>query len=230
MKLKPNSKNTICLTGDRNAVGKNDYTGAFLPECKAFMSCWNLSVHKKINLANNNTKRKDELFKEIREFAKTEGTPEVIAIFCHGLSKSIQFGLTNSNVKEFAALLRELHGPYNTEVAVILYCCSTGTSAVGTGSSNQNGDGGFADALRDALCKEGFVDCRVMGHSESGHTTRNPTKRFFDGQGSSFGGNGGQWIVAPKTSHFSKWRDLLKTDARFKVPFMTIAEIHNLLK
>lgn len=229
MKTTPNSNNTICFTGDRNTEGKNDFTGAFLPECNAFMKTWGLKTHKRINLGNNNNKRKEELFKELREFSKN-GKLENIIFFCHGLPKSVQFGLTNSNLKEFAKLLRELIGQNSTDINIILYCCSTGSSVAGTGSVNQNGDGGFADSLRDALCQEGFVDCRVMGHAESGHTTKNPTKRFFDGLGSPFGGSGGQWIVAPKTTQFKKWRELLQTDARFKVPFMSIAEIHKLLK
>ena len=52
-------------------------------------------------------------------------------------------------------------------------------------------------------------------------------KRKFDGMGSPVGGVGGLTIVTPGSLLWKKWRTAVTTTPfRYKVPFMTIAEIH----
>lgn len=216
---------TLCFTGDRNAPNKPaDYTGAFLPECLAFMKLHVIDAvknHLKVNLGNVEPKRKEEVLSFIERRSIEEGRgPNTLAIFCHGLQNKIQLGFSKFNVDELSKLLRKLHGPAEDKITILLYCCSTANGGLG-------GDGGFADSLRDSLCGHGFTNCRVMAHVVSGHTTKNPTKRLFEGLGSNVGGTGGIYILKPGTSLFPKWRaKLANTDLRFRCGFMSIAEIH----
>lgn len=232
---------TLCFTGDRNhTAGKPDFTGAFLPEIRAFMRRHSIDVsknHLMVGLDNNETRRRRLVLDFIERRSKEEGkAPNSIVFACHGFTNRIELGLRASHLEDFATLLRRLHlqygTPLETEMTIVLYCCSTG-SGPGDG-----GDNGFADRLRDALCANGFVNCRVVGSETAGHTTMNSRKRLFDGMGSPVGGTGGMWVVQPGTPLFSKWKKALSAtktklpqakDFRFEFPFMSIAQIHNWL-
>ena len=85
------------------------------------------------------------------------------------------------------------------------------------------GDGGFADALRDALSERG-VTGHVDAHVTTGHTTRNPHVRRFYCDGAA-AGTGGDWLVAPGSPKWRRWVTALKGDMRFRFPWLTPAEI-----
>lgn len=225
-----NSENTFVFTGDRNADGKRDFTGAFDPEARAFMKLYGIPLGHRLSVNFGNPgfespKRRSQVLDFIKS---TSPDKELgcVAVFSHGLTDKIEIGFGKKHVTDLVSALKSRKTAKN--ILVLLYCCSTG----GT-SANSTGDNSFADLLRDELCKQGFSDCRVMAHTIAGHATRNPMKRLFDGLGSPVGGVGGQMIVSPTTQKtlFAKWRAALtRSDLfRFKFPTMTIAEIHNYL-
>lgn len=222
-----NPDNTLVFTGDRNATGKRDFSGAFDPEARMFMKIHGIpaSARLSVNFGNagfESSRRRTEVLDFIR---KTNPTKELgcLAVFCHGLTDKIEIGFGRRHIPELVAALKSRNTAKN--VLILLYCCSTG----GT-NANTTGDNSFADLLRDELCRQGFINCRVLAHTVSGHATRNPMKRFFDGLGSPVGGTGGQMIVSPTTQKtlFAKWRAALtQGDLRFRCGAMSVAEIHN---
>lgn len=231
---------TLCFTGDRNQANKVDFTGAFLPEIRSFMSAHGIDSkknHLMVALDGNETRRRKWVMDFITKRSNEEKkAPDTLVFACHGFTNRIELGIRSSHLGDFAKLLRELHVQHGTpnqdQITVILYCCSTGDGP------GDGGDGGFADRLRDALCAHGFTNCRVVGSETAGHTTMNSRKRLFDGMGSPVGGTGGMWIVQPGTPLFAKWRKALtatKTKVsharnfRYEFPFMTIAQIHKWL-
>lgn len=222
---------TLAIAPLYNSPGKRDATGAFQPEANA----WIAANHDRGYtdwariLIDNDTpaiSRRDAVLDAIREHQ-----PDHVAFFCHGWKTGIQFGFGVQHTLLLAETLAAGFGPLDFEgetVQVIgpfvtLYACSTADGKdPGTG-----GDGGFADEFRDALCRAGATWCRVDAHTTAGHTTRNPYVRRFEGQGSAVGGTGGQWIVAPKSPLWSRWRKALaETDLRYRFPSMSVAEIH----
>jgi hypothetical protein len=218
-------KNILIFTGDRNSDGKPaDYTGAFLPEALSFMKFHGIPVsnHLRVDLSKTENTRRQRVYDFIKKKHKELEHIDGIAFFCHGLTRKIQLGIRIPDLENFASLIKEVAKPGTKEFVIPLYCCSTGDGP-GVG-----GDSGFADQLRDALCQVGFTQCSILAHSTSGHTTRNPMKRKFDGLDSPVGGSGGISIVSPSSILWKKWRTAISgTDLRFRVPFMTISEIHN---
>jgi len=155
--------------------------------------------------------------------------PPVCAFFCHGFRTRIQLGFTRNQVDALAEALYEAYGEH---VTVILYACSAGS---GPGHS---GDRGFADELRDALCRAGAVHCRVVAHVTAGRADANPFVRFFDGNGSKVGGRGGYYpilrsLITGRNRKKKKrrnplwrpWVKALKGDMRWTMPFMTKEQI-----
>lgn len=142
------------------------------------------------------------------------------AFFCHGWRTGMQFGFDLRSVGELA---EHIHAAsWNQDPNVYLYSCSCG-------SGDNDGDGGFADKLRDELCKLGSVNCLVVAHTTAGHATSNPYVRRFYGRGSHVGGTGGEWIVAPKSELWPVWRKrLTSTPLRFNLA-QPIAAIHAVL-
>ncbi|MFA6049650.1 MAG: hypothetical protein WC761_00365 [Candidatus Paceibacterota bacterium] len=238
----PDPALTLCFTGNRNHPNKKaDFTGAFLPEMRSFMKLWGIDKaknHLMVDLDAAEISKKRSVYNFIERRATEEGkAPTALVFSCHGFTNRIELGLRGATgAKEFAKFLRAQHvkhgTPGQTALTVILYCCSTG------GGAGEGGDGGFADKLRDSLCEEGFVDCRVVGSETAGHATMNSRKRVFDGMGSPVGGTGGSWVVQPGTALFKKWQKAMTAnsvklpvakDFRFQFPFMSIASIHKWL-
>jgi len=151
------------------------------------------------------------------------GTWDLLALFGHGLRSGIQTGHDVANAEDLALLLSARSA---RPLRVELYACDAArdsdrdkrddvTDAVG-------GDGGFADALRDALAELG-VTGHVDAHAVAAHTTRNPyVRRFHMDAGS---GAGAGWLVDPKGPHWRAWRAALKGDMRFRFPLMSADEI-----
>ncbi len=217
-------KNILVFTGDRNSEDKPaDYTGAFLPEALAFMKFHNIpsSNHLRVDITKTESTRRQRIYDFIRKRKKEIGEIDGIAFFCHGLTRKIQLGIRISDLENFSYLLKEVVNAEKNTITIALYCGSTGTNP-GVG-----GDGGFADKLRDSLCQVGLTQCSILTHSVSGHTTKNVMKKKFDGMDSPVGGTGGLSIVNPNTVLWNKWKTAITTtNFRYKIPFMTIAEIH----
>jgi hypothetical protein len=149
-----------------------------------------------------------------------------VAFFCHGWARGIEagFDLRPRMGMSATVLATAIAAKATRAVIVPLYCCST---AHGPGPDEApGGDGGFADQLRDALCRVGCVDNRVVAHDTDGHTTRNPRARFFEGEGQPEGAIGGRWIVHPSDPLFPIWRRwLTQDDNDLWFPFLDRAAI-----
>ena len=208
----------LILTPDRNTT-KPDYKGAFQPEAIHFSRLHGLPRATEIDITRGAGERRAAVFAAIE---KMPHDSDVFACFTHGLRRALpQFGFDNSHAVEFGRALASRLAPSGV---VALYACSTGTSPNGIGE----GDGGFADALRDAIVQaspawRGHVDA----HERAAHTTTNPYVRRMDYTTD----KGGAWIVEPDSALWVKWRTRLneRDPLRLRFPFMTIAEIHESL-
>jgi len=207
-----------------NAKNRVDVTHAFRPECNSWADNRGntfvevIDNHKSFWNRNINVKR------FLDNLILNDEKLEELAIFCHGWKTGIQIGFNNSNVQDLAERLAKLAA--NDHFIVSLYCCSVGKGAVA------QGDNSFADLLRDHLCKNGIIHCRVMGHTKAGHTTQNPNVRFFDGHGSTLGGIGAPILFPPKTPIWRAFKRALddQTDFRFVFPLWSTTKIVNYLE
>lgn len=215
------------FTGDRNQ-GKPDFVGAFDPEAKGFMKLHNIPAEcrLKVDLSKTEQGRRKQVMDFVKSLTDSGYRTNSFAFFCHGFANRVELGFKIANIPDLIKLVDLATGDDKDITGVFtmpLYCCSTGDGP------GKDGDNGFADKLRDALCEAGYVDCVVDAHVTAGHTTQNSMKRRYAGLGSSHGGTGGVWISAPKSNLWAKWRNALKTDFRFKFPYMDIAGIHDYL-
>ena len=192
-----------------NAPGRKDVTAVFRPEAERY-----LDVHGGELVVFDNRApmgaRADYVMARLFEL----GPCDALAFFCHGWPDGIQAGFRRASAARLATV---------APLVVTLYACST---AYGLPLGAPGGDGGFADRLRDELCKARKTACRVDGHDTKGHATWNPRVRRFEGAGSPTGGQGGSWIVAPGTALWKRWAAALRTSRRFTFPFRATAEIH----
>lgn len=213
------------FTGDRNSESKPDYVGAFDPEARGFMKLHNIpsECRLRVNLGKGERERRQQILGFIEEMRQKGYTTNSFAFFCHGFANRIELGFKIANIKELVTAMKSVSSGGDSlagAFTVPLYCCSTGDGP------GKDGDNGFADKLRDEMCVQGFTNCVVDAHVTAGHTTMNSMKRRYMGMGSTTGGVGGLWVVGPKTTLWRKWRESLKTDFRYKFPYMTIGEIH----
>lgn len=128
---------------------------------------------------------------------------DAVVVLCHGWKTGDQIGATIHNLGIMFAAFR---GRLSTHVVVSFNSCSNGADT----SAGPGGDGSFADAARDTLCRMGLVWCRATGHLAPGHATMYPFVRFFDGDGSIAGGIGGYGIVQKGDPLFPIWRAELR--------------------
>lgn len=202
---------TILCVAPRYNTDKPDATGAFQPEARAFAALHGAAAPVLYdNRATKPARRRAVLG------AIAAVHPDVLAIFGHGWETGIQCGFGLAQVGDLAgALAGAARAP-----RVILYGCLT---AEGTGPG---GDGGFADALRDALCAAGAAWAQVDAHVTAGHCCRNPYVRRFEGAGVPTGGLGGAYLVTPGAALWKPWVAALKGDLRFRFPFLSAVAIH----
>ena len=199
---------TLIFTPDRNSRNKKDFTGAFRPEAQAFARIKKSEGAVRIveiNTSKPLKHRRDQVLEALKS------TPEdthlaTVAFFCHGYADGIQFGFKNEHIPELVAAMKDV---VTNDVCLPFYACSSANTKV---RHAPGGDGGFCDELRDELCRQGMVDCSVIGHTTVGHTTRNPYVRVFNGNGSSIGGTGGHWAIRPRSTYWKKWIKWLRAD------------------
>jgi len=224
----------LIFTPDRNTHGKKDYTGAFKPLAKKFAKQRGNAKIIAIDVSKPMAKRRKQVIEAFEEYADDENNESVstVAFFCHGYAQGIQLGFSWRGKKTPASAVKELAGHIynvsgqNANVTVPLYCCSTANTKQ---KKSVGGDGGFADELRDALCREGAMRCRVVGHTTVGHTTNNPHTRFFDGSGMPEGGTGGYWIARPRGPLWRKWAKYLRGGGWMEMPYLSVNEIRGKL-
>ncbi len=206
---------------DRNSGTKHDQTGAFLPEAKAFARLHGIpdDCVIMIDLGKDQGARAAEVLARI--VALSKGEPLRHLMFCgHGIPRMLPQA-SRLTAEKLAGVVASTKHP---EVDVFLAACLTGKGTPEDPETGVGGDGGFADGLRDALCRAGSKNCRVFAHVTAGHATRNPEVRVFEGAGSEVGGNGGRYVIAKTSPLWGKWvRKLRDTDLRLRFHLMTQA-------
>lgn len=217
----------VVLLPDENHK-RSDWSGAFHPEALTFARTHGIPDQNvvQIDIPKPKAHMRRQCVEAIRKAAQG-GALDVVAFFCHGWKTGLQLGWDLRTARELAAVIAECGQPY---VDVVLYACDAGRDTDGQRKDDlkvgPGGDGGFADRLRDELCRAGRTYCRVYAHVTAGHTTRNPWVRVFPGNGSSVGGMGGHFLVPPKTPLWGPWKAALRGDLRFWFPVMHVEEVH----
>lgn len=195
----------VAIHATKNTPGKSDATGAFVPEARAFAKLHGCQAFGFDNTASARDQRA-----EVAAILARHTGLDSVAIFCHGLRRSLKCGYDMAHVGELADAIA---GATASDVRVALYACSTGAT-----------DDGFAATLAAALSargKTGWVDA----HTSAGHATKNPEVRRF-----AIGMPIGEWLVSPTDKRAWKaWREALTTDLRFRFPLMTVAEVRGSL-
>lgn len=208
----------LCLLPDRN-VKEHDWSGAFRIEAARFAGLYRLPPERVVQIDVSQS-RKGRLEQTLEVLGRQEGL-SLLALFCHGWKGGVQLGPYIEDAETVANTLRGHAAP---DLRVVLYACSAGEGIDPDGEGPMpGGEGGFADALRDALlwvCPQVQIDA----HTVIGHTTRNPFVRRFSAKTA----QGGEWIISPDSPYFGDWRRALhETDLRHRYPLMTIDEIRH---
>jgi len=222
---------------------RRDATAVFQPEGQRFLKHHGQRVGD-ITLIDNRRLKPFQRRDVLRVLKAYQGACEkvCVALCCHGYKWGLQLGFKLRHAKVLGRHIAELgdRAPH-----VVLYACDTARDLDRDRKDDLEafgGDGGFADLLRDAMCRAGAVDCQVDAHTTAGHAGWNPNVRRFEGMGSPVGCIGGQYIVPFPTRELLKglspdqkqkkraawagWMEALKTPFRYEFPFMSIGEIH----
>lgn len=106
-----------------------------------------------------------------------------LALFTHGTTSwiSIGGGITSKGV---GRVIQRIAPFLTDDIEIILYGCSStrGTKEPSdwvTTTMTSGGEDSLAAKIRDALVDAGKSRATVWGHTEVGHTTRNPSLRYF---------------------------------------------------
>lgn len=217
----------LALYASQDTPGKRDASTVFAPEARRLAAMRDGVAISIPQRDMGMPARRSWLLRTLETQAPLGHTS--LALFCHGWSSGIQLGprlrwgkARTREVDELAEAIRSTMGDAPT---VVLYACSTASTWL-TGLFRRGapgGDGGFADELRDALCRAGATGCRVFAHDRNGHSTRCAFVRVFEGDGSATGGKGGEWLIEPGSELWPAWRAALQGDGdlRLRFPFMT---------
>lgn len=195
----------IAICPDRNSPGRRDATGAFIPCAERWADAHGGRVVR-IDMSRPATWQAARVIEVLT--AQREAFAPRVAFFCHGFTRRISFGLSLRNVRELARAIVPVGPPGSTPATqgsprVALFACASGDGP------GPDGEGGYADALCDALADLTNGSALVVAHTTAGHTTRNPYKRRFAAV-SRWGSMGGAWIVAPGSALWSRWRDAMR--------------------
>jgi len=229
---------SIAFAPKHNRPGKGD-AREFQSQAKQWCKFFNLDPDERLVIFDNSKSKahmRDTVLEALERLPLSGLDPVVTAFFCHGYKRGLQPGFDLGHVDRLAKAISYRGGK---NVIVPLYACDTARDLDRDRADDLEefgGDGGFADELRDALCRAGSVFAKVDAHTTAGHTTRNWNLRRFKGDGSSVGGKGGFYIVpivrdekSEKHVIWLKWREQMKTDFRWMFPLMTTTEIHHYL-
>ena len=222
-------KNILVIYSSKDTPGMNDADGAFIPQAQAFSKFYGVP---KLNMHGipcpdlTNVQRFDRVLKALHE---NQGIKQ-IAMFCHGWSTGLQFGLNKPNIPR---LIQWLSAACVPEVKLTLYACSTASTNKDSRNIRMPGtNNGYADKLRDKMIEVGFRGGWVDAHLQKGHTTENPFIMRFYVQPrweKDYDMPGGEWLVSPQSQLWPAWKRAIQDDnGPFKYEFgqMTQAEIY----
>ena len=144
---------------------------------------------------------------------------DTIAIFCHGYKTGIQTGHTKRTTQALADAIAGVAQPW---CVVVLYACDTARDDDRQRADDMKpgpgGEGGFADALRDAMLAAGMHGGHVDAHTVTAHATKAPyVRRFYVDEVAK--DTGGDWLIAPGSPKWKAWRRRLQTDTAFRLSF-----------
>lgn len=210
----------LALNATKN-TDKPDAQGAFIPQSEGFAKYRRAhgDIVESVGFDNllPDVKRRGAFVDAIRNASKFDA----LVYFGHGTRRGLpSAGFTLATID---ALVDAINARAAENLIIALYACSTANTPIAGGV---DGDGGFADVLRDKLSTlghKGWIDA----HTIAGHATINRySRRFYlSGDGP---GTGGTWLIAPGSPEWGAWGELLKSDRdlRFGFPFMTEGELH----
>jgi hypothetical protein len=205
----------------------NDASGAFIPEAVNFKK-YRATLGDRVTLVGF-----DNLLPKAARTAAflrivAEAAPFHAFVYLgHGLRNSLSSAnIAGPNRTKLAKLLAT-KAIDKSRLYVTLYACSTGE----TTTKQADGEGGFADRLRDDLVDLGITGGWVDGHTCAAHATQNPYLRRFAIDAAEKDG-GGDWVVDPKSAEWPRWRERLNAKwrddpFRFVMPYMPIPAIRD---
>lgn len=205
--------------------GKHDATGAFILDASAFSDAHGFARPVRFDNTQPLALRKKRALERIVK--EPRGSVATFALFSHGWKDGVQLGFRSADARDLATALKQCCA---TDLTVCLYCCDTGRDDDADSSDDKmpglGGEGGFADALRNALTWAGF-NASVYAHSSTGDTTRNPFVRVF--RTGEIGG--ARFLIEPASELWCEWRKALQdTTLRLRYPFMTVEAIEKELR
>lgn len=217
-----------------NSERKHDVSGTFQPEANNF--CRRYKIDSSVITILDNKVPRLQMAENLLHWMDQRKPTPVWVFLCHGYTHGIQFGIRDykhpqatvkdaQNFSKFTEIIARHPSP-----VVIFYACSTGDDPDGDENSAPGaGDDSFADLVRDELCRKGAIYCRTFAHTSAGPATSNPFIKLLDGEGSPIGALGGDFVANPGTKEFKRLQDLLETDFRFEIPFLTLESIRSKL-
>lgn len=197
---------------------QNDAGGAFIPESYNFAKYRESQGDTVTRVGYRNMAPADIKRAEVFGIIEKAEPFDAFVYLGHGLRNSLSSaGIDQAHRREFTKLLAKK--ARSKRLIVTLYACSTGE----TTTKEAEGEGGFADRVRDDLTADGFLGW-VDGHTVPGHTTQNSRLRRFAMDPADT--TGGDWLVDPTSPEFRRWKARLgakwKNDPfRFMFPFLT---------
>lgn len=225
-------KKILVMYDSKNEKGKKDATGAFVPEAKKFAEYHEIPKENMLAIPCPGMPKQRRL-EEVCMFLRAQQNIKWIAMFCHGWSSGLQFGLNKKNIPVF---VKYLDGACNRDLKMTLYACSTASTSKKSRKISMPGtDNGYADQLRDALLLQGFKKGWIDAHLTPGHTTRNPfVLRFYTEPRfeKDWDLPGGEWLVSPKSKLWKPWKRAvqnMKTSFRLIFSELSEAEIYEYL-
>ena len=219
--------NKLVFYSSKNAHGRMDATGAFIPEAKKFAKFHCIPKEMVIGIdctrTNPPSRRRAQVLNALRDVEQLE----IIAFFCHGWPNGIQFGFKRQHMKQLVG-----HFPAKSYLKVAMYACLNAENDLRDKDHKNVGpgtDGGFADMMRDEMVRFGMTEGWVDAHKTAGHTTWNPYVVRFpceDVRDAEWGAEGGGWIVEPGSTYWKKWiRALRKNSGNMRYRFIVEDEL-----
>jgi hypothetical protein len=226
-------KNILVLYSSKNVEGKRDATGAFIPEAMTFAKHHEVPEDNMLGIECPGVPAKRR-FSEVCMHLRNKTNIKWIAMFCHGYSSGMQFGMSKKNIP---ILVKYMEMSCRKNLKLSLYACSTASTNKNTRKLSMPGtDNGYADKLRDGMLKAGFKGGWIDAHLTPGHTTQNPfVLRFYTEPSfeKDWDMPGGEWLVSPKSKLWRKWKRCMqnrKSMFRFRFTEYTEEQLYEFLR